>query len=415
MLLPFHILGIWLRAILAVVLIGLGVSLLTIWNNHREIVVDEVAEVQTTPDDAGQPAERRQVVQTHTVSWQFGFNWQTACLVGGILLLTWSFGGGWVCTPRLWRCGGDNPPDIKGEARKVRQPDGTELYVEKCGLEGAPVMVCVHGWSLDRKEWCYFKKHFAQDHRLITWDLPGLGKSDRPVDLDWSLEKLAASLDRVISLAGDEPVILVGHSIGVMILLTYCKLYPDKVRSRVRGLVLAQSTYTNPVKTTANAWFYLPLQKPLLEPLCHLMIWLSPVMRVLNWLSYLNGSAHRDTERESFSGSETRGQLDFMARYVLMAPPAVVARGLLAMFKYDATDVLPRIAVPTLVFAGDQDRACLPEAAVYMARTIPGAKLITLSPARHSGLFEHHQQFQRAVQNFLNQTEHVKLSAARSR
>ena len=100
-------------------------------------------------------------------------------------------------------------------------------------------------------------------------------------------------------------------------------------------LVLALSTY-EPVRTTALGGLYSAIQKPILEPLCHLMVWFSPVVRALNWLSYLNGSAHRSTERSTFSGQETRNQLDFLARYTRNASPAVIGRGMLAMFRYDA-------------------------------------------------------------------------------
>lgn len=68
------------------------------------------------------------------------------------------------------------------------------------------------------------------------------------------------------------------------------------------------------------------------------MIWLSPLVRVLNWLSYINGSAHRSTERSSFSGRETRGQLDFLTRYYATSAPDVVAHGMLGMLRFDATE-----------------------------------------------------------------------------
>jgi pimeloyl-ACP methyl ester carboxylesterase len=258
-----------------------------------------------------------------------------------------------------------------------------------------------HGWSLDSDEWSYAKKELAQRHRLIVWDLPGLGRSTSPTDNDWSLERLAGHLDAVVDTAGFKPVILLGHSIGGMIILTYCRLFPEKVRAQVSGLVLAHTTYTNPVKTTAMAGLMTALQKPLLEPLCHLMIWLSPLARLMNWLSYGNGSAHRSTERSSFSGRESRGQLEFLTRYMLSASPAVVARGFLAMLRYDATGVLPHVPVPTLVVAGDQDTTCKPEASVFIARSIPGARLETLASSRHCGLFEHHQEFHALLNGFV--------------
>ena len=52
------------------------------------------------------------------------------------------------------------------------------------------------------------------------------------------------------------------------------------------------------------------VQRPLLEPLLHLTIWLSPIVWAMNWLSYLNGTAHLVTLFTGFAGDQTRGQLD---------------------------------------------------------------------------------------------------------
>src|SRR5206468_10043276 len=111
--------------------------------------------------------------------------------------------------------------------------------------------------------------------------------------------------------AGNRPAVLVGHSIGGMITLTYCKLFPEALGSRVAGLVLAHTSYTNPVRTTQMAALYTALEKPVLIPLLYLTIALWPLAWLMNWMSYLNGSAHQSTHKTSFSGNETRGQLDF--------------------------------------------------------------------------------------------------------
>jgi hypothetical protein len=42
-----------------------------------------------------------------------------------------------------------------------------------------------------------------------------------------------------------------------------------------------------------------------------------PLVRVLNWLSYLNGSAHVSTKLSGFAGTETWQQVDFASRYGL--------------------------------------------------------------------------------------------------
>ncbi|HWG44996.1 MAG TPA: alpha/beta hydrolase, partial [Gemmataceae bacterium] len=350
---PFQILGFWLRSLLALLILGSGIYLLVEWYNHRQIT-EPAAQVQTeSQPDAGARSSDEQSVRI--VPWRFGLNRETAFLLGGLALIVWSFGG-WTIRPLLRRPAPDEPNEIHdGEIRRLRRPDGTELQVEIYGPpDGVPILF-THGWSLDSNEWYYTKKELSRNHQLIVWDLPGLGKSSRPANNDWSLEKLAGDLDAVLTLAGDRPAILVGHSIGGMIILTFCRLFPQALGSRICGLVLAHTTYTNPVKTTSLAGLYTALQKPVLEPLCHLIVWLAPLVWVMNILSYLNGSAHRSTERSSFSGQESRGQLNFITRYYVKAWPGVVARGMLAMFRYEATATLAAIPLPTLVVTGDQD------------------------------------------------------------
>ena len=214
---------------------------------------------------------------------------------------------------------------------------------------------------------------------------------------------MARDLEEVLKLANGRPAVLVGHSIGGMTILTFCRLFPEALGPRVSGIALVQTTYTNPVRTAYWATLYTALQKPVLEPVCWLMVWLAPLFWVMNWLSYLNGSAHRSTERSSFSGKETRGQLDFIVGYIPKAWPEVTARGMLGMLGYDATANLSAIRVPALVVAGDKDPLCTPEASAFMHKAIPGARLVTLSPARHTGLFEHHAAFGAALGEFFPQ------------
>lgn len=407
MFMPFQIIGLWIRGLLSLILLGAGITLVSLWFANREqTIVEPVPHMQRENglEEKVAVVEDGQRAHIRTVAWEFGLNKETAYLIGGILLLAWSFGGGFVLSPWLWRRnGGKDEPraETSHKVEFIRRPDGSDLCVATYGPADGDPVVFTHGWGLDSNEWFYAKRELGA-YRIITWDLPGLGRSTRPTDRDWSLEKLARDLDSVIAFAGSRRVTLIGHSIGAMIILTYCRLFADALGSRVGQIVLAHGTYTNPVKTSSRPRLYTALQKPLLEPLCHLMVWLSPVVRFLNWMSYLNGSAHRSTERDSFSGKETRGQLGFVTRCYCKAPPDVIAHGMLAMFRYDATSTLERISVPALIVTGDSDRTCTPEASCYMAERIPNASLVALSPAKHCGLFEWHGQFHEALVDFLS-------------
>lgn len=391
--------GILFRGLFSLLIIGGAIYLGIRW--YQELPTERL--VQESPDTPP-GSERREPLTgfgERVSAWRPGWDWPTAFLAGAVGLTTLSVGGRFV-TPMLWlRSGADEPKHERGgEAHQVRRPDGTVLHVETYGPADGPPVVLTHGWGGDGTEWYYLKKDLARTHRVIVWDLPGLGLSTRPDNRDFSLEKMARDLDAVLNLADGRPAVLLGHSIGGMILLTHARLFPDALGTRVAGLVLVHTTYTNPVHTKVPTWLLPVIQKPVLEPLCWLIVGISPAARAMAWLSYLNGSTHWSNHTSLFAGTETRGQLESTTRYTLKASPAVLARGTLGMFRYDATDVLPTLRVPVLVVAADKDRTTIPEASRRIAEGVPGAELTTLAPARHMGLWEHHPEFAAAVARF---------------
>jgi pimeloyl-ACP methyl ester carboxylesterase len=339
-----------------------------------------------------------------------GYNHQTLLLsVAGCLLFLVLAGGLTVRGILSLLAKAKNPNEVSELPKKSREgatvsqidrPDGSQLRVECYGREGAPPIILTHGWGANSTEWDYLKKELSGEFRLIVWDLPGLGMSTRPTNRDYSMENLCGHLEAVLALAGDQPAILLGHSIGGMITLTFCRLFPKALGDRVRAIALVQTTYTNPVRTTNMAGLFTALERPILVPFLHLTIWLSPLIWLSNVMSYLNGSALLSTKSSGFAGTETWEELDFVARFQLQASPAVMARGMLGMLRYDATSVLKNINVPALIVAGDRDSVCKPEASKRMQRDIPGAQLTHLVPAKHMGLIEHHTRFAQMVKTF---------------
>lgn len=322
-------------------------------------------------------------------------------LLGGLALVLWSFTGSFFSLPLLRRPGNDEPHSMRtGTVQRVPRPDGSVLQVEFYGPEDAQPIILTHGWGPNSTVWYYAKRQLSDRFRVIVWDLPGLGKSNPPKNNDYSLEKYARDLEAVINLVPDQPVILLGHSIGGMITLTFCRLFPEHLGSRVAGLILVDTTYTNPVKTSIFSKFLRAVQKPLLEPLLHLTILLSPLVWLMNWLSYLNGTLYISTELSGFTGTETRGQLNFATLLSAKSKPAVMARGTLAMFKYDETSTLAAINVPVLLVVGASDLATVPGASIRMKAELAQSELFILKPAGHMGLMEQNYQFAEAVSAF---------------
>jgi pimeloyl-ACP methyl ester carboxylesterase len=323
-------------------------------------------------------------------------------LMAAVLVIMLSLGGRPLAMLFL-PPGGDPPRHQRAAAgRYLARPDGTRLYVETLGPQDAPTMVLTHGWGTDADLWYYVKRDLAAEYRIVTWDLPGLGNSGQPRNRDYSLDKMAEDLNAVLSVSHG-PVILVGHSIGGMINLTFCRRYPGLLGSKVLGMVEMNSTYTNPTRTTKSSGMSQALQKPLAEPMLYATIALSPVVRVMNVMRYYNGMSHVQNALQSFAGTATGGQVDFVSRYEILSTPSVVARGGLAMFHWDASAVPSTIPIPVLLLAGDRDTTTVPAASEHMQRGMKQAHLTVISPAKHMGLLERNHEYNAAVLAFARQ------------
>lgn len=331
--------------------------------------------------------------------WWQGAIASTVILVAGIVMLVVALLGRFLVLA-FHRGGKDDPSWAHVlETARVERPDGTVLHVEMCGLAGSPPVVLTHGWGVDNRAFYYTKRALSTRYRVFAWDLRGLGQSSRGGNNDYSLGAMADDLAAVAELAGDGAVLL-GHSIGGMITETFARRHADRLGGDVSSLVLVGTTYTDPTRTTLGAPAMHALETPLFTPLMYLTIALWPLVWAMNWLGYINGSQHIATALTGFAGAETRGQLDFATLMFVKAHPAVLARGMLAMFKFDESSSIGNISVPVLVVPGDRDPVLKPDASEHIASVVPGATLVALSPAKHMGLMERHEQFDALVARF---------------
>lgn len=136
--------------------------------------------------------------------------------------------------------------------------DGIAVAFDDQG-HGDPAIVCVHGWCCDHTHFDAQVQYFRGSHRVVTLDLRGHGDSDKPVqryhpddhaaDLAWLIESL--ELDRPI---------LVGHSMGGVVVLRYSDLYPGTYRALI-GLDSAWGRL-EPTLLSAAASILKSLQQP---------------------------------------------------------------------------------------------------------------------------------------------------------
>jgi pimeloyl-ACP methyl ester carboxylesterase len=98
-----------------------------------------------------------------------------------------------------------------------------------------PTIVLVHGLGSRATHWLGVARDLARDHRVVLAELPGHGLAAMPGRL--ALDDAAVSLGRQMNEYGNDPVVLVGHSVGGLVAAAEALREP----SRVRALVLVET------------------------------------------------------------------------------------------------------------------------------------------------------------------------------
>lgn len=283
--------------------------------------------------------------------------------------------------------GGPTPSAERPVGSEVAGADGAILNVEIEGAQQGPILLFTHGWGLSSRIWAEARADLGARFGLVFWDLPGLGRSGRP-PAGYSIEGFAEDLHAVIdSLPQDRSLILVGHSIGGMTVQTFCARHPELLNSRIAGIVLENTTHTNPLETMVLSRLLRPLQ-PVIQLVLKLDTVLSPVLWLMNWQAWLSGSTHLAARLVGFGARPTREQLDRTALLITRGSPAVQARGNLAMLRWSVTDRLARIDVPAMVFVGDRDLITKDHAGETIAASLPQGRLLRVQGAGHMGPVE---------------------------
>ncbi|WP_433435822.1 alpha/beta fold hydrolase [Nonomuraea sp. CA-141351] len=104
--------------------------------------------------------------------------------------------------------------------------------------KGKPVIILMHGGGDALGKMAALQKTLSAKNRVCSYDRLGAGGSDQPdgpQDFASTGKVLTGVLDRI---AGDNPVVLAGHSLGGLIAARYAPEHRD----RVKGLVLMDAT-----------------------------------------------------------------------------------------------------------------------------------------------------------------------------
>jgi pimeloyl-ACP methyl ester carboxylesterase len=124
---------------------------------------------------------------------------------------------------------------------------GGPIFVARCGITGPP-MLLVHGLGSSHAHWLAVTRKFARHHQVLAPDLPGFGRS--PLEArDTGVEANAKLISRLVDEL-QEPVILVGHSLGALVTMLVAADRP----SDIAGLVLVAPLAPRPWRAPLLQW-----------------------------------------------------------------------------------------------------------------------------------------------------------------
>lgn len=123
------------------------------------------------------------------------------------------------------------------------------------GNPEAPLLVLVHGGQDHAHNWDWVARALCQDWHVICPDLRGHGESAWSQDGSYSMAAYVADLAQLIHQSSEEPVSIVGHSLGGAISLRYAGIFPERVRRLVaiEGLGISPLEHA-PETPVADRW-----------------------------------------------------------------------------------------------------------------------------------------------------------------
>lgn len=212
--------------------------------------------------------------------------------------------------------------------------------------KGSIDMVLLHGWGQNIKMMMPIGNAFKSMFKITIIDLPGFGESDEPNDV-LGVTDYAKLLHSLLTELHISSPILVGHSFGGRVAISYASMYD------IRKLILFASPFEKRIKkdNIKNKLLKVAKKVPLLKKL------------------------------ESWAKNNI-GSSDYKNASMMMK------KVLVEVINTDLTECAKKIKVPTLIIQGDNDNAVSIEESTRLSKIINDAGLIIYENKSHYAYLE---------------------------
>jgi pimeloyl-ACP methyl ester carboxylesterase len=267
----------------------------------------------------------------------------------------------------------------------VTTPDGVDLAVREVGPADARLtVVFAHGFCL-RMGAFYFQRlrlaeQWGRQVRMVFYDQRGHGQSAEASPDSYTVTQLGRDLDTVLAvMAPRGPVVLVGHSMGGMTVLSHARQFPQRYPTRVVGAAIIASAAEGVSRSPLGEI----LKNPALEA-ARIAVRYAP--KTVHRTRGAAKSVIAPILRAASYGDEkiSPSVVAFSEKMMHDTPITTLVEFLHALEAHDESPALPTLAkVPTLIACGDRDLLTSTEHSQSLAAALPKSELVIVGGAGH--------------------------------
>jgi 3-oxoadipate enol-lactonase len=276
------------------------------------------------------------------------------------------------------RMSGWFPKPAGATERRVATPRLTMNIVQ---AGNGPAVLLLHGLGWDHSLWNPTVEKFASQHRMIAADTRGHGATDKP-DGPYDMEMFARDYAALADALQLKRICVIGLSQGGMVAQKLALIRPELVSA----LVLVSTSCKSDPSLRDN-----------MEARIAAMDKAGPE------------AAAKIAAESIFSPGWREANPAALTRFyqwraaMPMAPLNAATR---ALYDFNLSGDLPRIAVPTWVIAGEEDVLTKPKGMEEIAALIPGAKYTLVQKTGHMVPVEQPERLTALISEFLNAHVH---------
>jgi 3-oxoadipate enol-lactonase len=259
---------------------------------------------------------------------------------------------------------------------------------QAAGDTSLPPLVFLHGIGGAARGWRGQLEVFGDRYHAVAWDMPGYGSS-KQLDTP-GIPTLAEALRDFLAQVGATKPVLVGHSIGGMVVQQFLVSYPDLAGA----VVLAQTT--SAFGSSDGEW-----QKNFIEAR------LGPLDRGETMVSM----APKLVEGLIGDAPDPAG-LELARDCMASVPPATYRSSMKAMIGFDLRKNIADIRLPTLLLSGSKDNNAPAKTMAKMAAQVPGSTYVELEGVGHLANFERPREFNEVLSDFLAMSHNLSGSSS---